>query len=246
MSITNHHPEAEVDALFTRVAPHYDQLNDVISLGIQREWRRRFYQHLPAVTGGNCLDLCCGTCDLTIALAKRVGPRGQVTGLDFNRAMLDRGAAKVHRAGKSREVRLVVGDAMKPPFAPASFDLITIGFGLRNVPDADQVLRAARRLLKPGGTFACLEMSQPTNRLVRLGRRGYFALFPLLARLAGGGLQDYRYLRETANQFMPAAELSRRMRAAGMVDVRSWSLTMGTAAVHVGKAPKTIRKKLQI
>lgn len=246
MSITNQHSEAEVKAMFTRIAPHYDHLNDVISLGSQRRWRARFYQHLPDLAGKDCLDLCCGTGDLTIALAKRVGPRGQITGLDFNPQMLAHAASKVHQAGVQKEVRLVRGDAMEPPFKARQFDLITIGFGLRNVPDADQVLRAVRRLLKPGGTFACLEMSQPTSAVVRWGRWGYFRLFPRLAQLAGGNYHDYRYLQETADHFMPAAELSRRMVAAGLVAVQSWPLLFGTAAIHQGQAPResSLRKNV--
>ncbi len=185
MPLTNQHPEEEVNQLFSRVAGKYDLMNNVISLGTQRAWRRAFFTQLDVAGGADCLDLCCGTGDLTIELAKRAGRTGRVIGLDFNQAMLDLAEKKVRDLDLQKDIELVKADAMHLPFADNSFDVVTIGFGLRNVPDANQVLAEVTRVLKPGGVFGCLEMSQPNNSLVRVGWKGYFKLFPLMAKAFG-------------------------------------------------------------
>ena len=238
MARTNKHSEQEVNQLFTRLAGKYDLMNDVVSLGTQRQWRKTFFNQLPVFAGADCLDLCCGTADLTIKLAQLAGPRGRTIGLDFNAAMLAAGEKKVKAADLSKDVELVQGDAMDLPFGDQQFDFVTIGFGLRNVPDADRTLAEACRVLKPGGTFACIEMSQPTNPLVRVGWRAYFNLFPLLAKTFGARYQDYAYLKETSIQFVSAAKLKRMMEEAGMVDVRVTPLNLGAAAIHIGRKPR--------
>src|SRR5699024_3824194 len=163
MTLTNHHSENEVNEMFSRVAGKYDLLNNVISLGTQKSWRAKLFDQLTLKAGMDCLDLCCGTGDLTIALARQVGPSGRTIGLDFNQDMLAHAEAKVRKAGLGKDIELIQTDAMALPFSAGAFDVVTIGFGLRNVPDANQVLAEAYRVLKPGGQFACLEMSQPTN-----------------------------------------------------------------------------------
>src|SRR5699024_1168404 len=153
MALTNHHSEQEVNQMFTRLAKRYDLMNDVVSLGTQRRWRQKFFDQLAVFPGADSLDLCCGTADLTIKLAQLAGPRGRTIGLDFNEAMLAAGAEKVKAADLNKDIELVQGDAMQLPFAANQFDFVTIGFGLRNVPDAAQVLAEVMRVLKPGGWF---------------------------------------------------------------------------------------------
>lgn len=235
MTLTNHHSEHEVNQMFTRLASRYDLMNDVVSLGTQRQWRKKFFRQLPVFEGADSLDLCCGTADLTIKLAQLAGPRGRTVGLDFNAAMLAGGEAKIRQADLSKDIELVQGDAMSLPFGDNQFDFVTIGFGLRNVPDANQVLKEAARVLKPGGYFACIEMSQPTNPVVRLGWKAYFNAFPLLAKVFGGSYQDYTYLKETSMQFVSASKLKQMMEEAGMIDVKVTPLNFGAAAIHVGK-----------
>lgn len=231
MAKTNHVlGEQAVNQLFTQVAPHYDRLNNVISLGTQRWWRHRLFQDLPVQPNDNALDVCCGTGDLAIELAKRV-PRGRVTGLDFNQAMLDRAFEKTKMIGN---LILIKGDAMQLPFDDNQFDVITIGFGLRNVPDADQALAEMYRVLKPGGHLAVLEMSQPTNPVVKFGWNAYFKVFPYLAQLAGGQAKNYKYLRQTSQEFVSANQLCHMMRQAGFHGVNYQTLNFGAATLHFG------------
>lgn len=231
MTKTNHiFNEEQVNHLFTEVAPHYDRLNDVISLGTQRWWRKRLFANLTISPRANALDVCCGTGDLAIELAKRI-PDGRVTGLDFNQAMLDLAQEKTKMIGN---LFLIKGDAMQLPFADNKFDVVTIGFGLRNVPDANQALREIYRVLKPGGQVAILEMSQPTNPVVKVGWRAYFKLFPAVAALAGGHKANYQYLGKTSQQFVSARQLCRMMTACGFRQVHYQPLNLGAAALHFG------------
>lgn len=222
--------EHQVNALFSRVAPHYDLLNNVISLGTQKLWRRDLFKQLQVSPHANALDVCCGTGDLAIELAKRI-PAGRVTGLDFNQQMLDLAFEKTKTIGN---LFLIRGDAMRLPFDDNQFDIVTIGFGLRNVPDADQALSEIYRVLKPGGQFVSLEMSQPTNPLVKVGWKAYFNAFPVMASLAGGHFKDYQYLKKTSQQFVSAHQLARMMKAVGFKDVHYQLLNFGAAALHFG------------
>lgn len=234
MALTNHHSEKEVNQLFSRVADKYDLMNNVISLSTQRHWRKKLLGHLRIKPGMSCLDLCCGTGDLTVALARQVGLSGQVVGLDFNSRMLNLAKQKVQQFGLSKEVNLVQADAMSLPFSANSFDIVTIGFGLRNVPDAGRVLAEIIRVLKPGGQFGCLEMSQPTNPLVKIGWQAYFKFFPYLAKLWGANTTDYRYLKDTAESFVSAQTLLTMMEQGGFHQCTYQKLNWGAGAIHFG------------
>ena len=222
--------EHQVNALFSRVAPHYDLLNNVISLGTQKLWRHEMVNQLQVKATANALDVCCGTGDLAIELAKRI-PNGRITGIDFNHKMLKLAFEKTKMIGN---LVLVQGDAMHLPFGDNTFDIVTIGFGLRNVPDADQALSEIYRVLKPGGQFASLEMSQPTNPMVKFGWKAYFNIFPVMASIAGGNYRDYQYLKKTSQQFVSAHQLARMMKAAGFKEVHYQPLNFGAAALHFG------------
>lgn len=231
MTKTNHlKNEKEVNQMFSRVAPHYDRLNNVISLGTQKLWRKKLLAGLEYKPGCHALDVCCGTGDLAIALASRL-PQGRVTGVDFNQEML---AIAAKKARAMPNLILINGDAMHLPLADKSFDLVTIGFGLRNVPDANQALAEIYRVLKPGGQLGVLEMSQPTNALVKVGWHVYFKAFPYLARLAGGRMKDYQYLQQTSQQFVSATTLAKMMQRVGFKNVNYQPLNWGAAALHFG------------
>ncbi|MBB1063786.1 bifunctional demethylmenaquinone methyltransferase/2-methoxy-6-polyprenyl-1,4-benzoquinol methylase UbiE [Limosilactobacillus fastidiosus] len=231
MTTTNHlKSEDEVNQLFTRVAPHYDKLNNVISLGTQKCWRKKLLAGLEFRPGIKALDICCGTGDLTIAMAKRL-PQGRVTGVDFNTAMLK--IAK-RKAKTIPNLILINGDAMNLPLDDDSFDIVTIGFGLRNVPDADKALTEIYRVLKPGGQLGVLEMSQPTNPFIKLGWKMYFKTFPYLAKLAGGKVTDYQYLQQTSQQFVSAKQLAKMIENTGFKFVTYTPLNFGAAALHFG------------
>lgn len=231
MAQTNHlKNESEVNEMFTRVAPHYDRLNNVISLGTQKAWRKKLFAGLEFRPNISALDICCGTGDLTISLAHRM-PQGEVTGLDFNKAMLEIAKKKAYGI---MNLSLVQGDAMDLPFPDNSFDIVTIGFGLRNVPDADKALAEIYRVLKSNGQLGILEMSQPENAIVKVGWNAYFKLFPYVARLAGGKVQDYQYLQKTSQQFVSAKKLVAMMKNAGFHQINYVPLNFGAGAVHFG------------
>ncbi|CCI81669.1 bifunctional demethylmenaquinone methyltransferase/2-methoxy-6-polyprenyl-1,4-benzoquinol methylase UbiE [Lactobacillus hominis] len=232
--LTNKVPEKDVHDLFSRVAPNYDKMNDLISLGTQRLWRKKLFKKLAVKPGDFALDLCCGTGDLTIALAQQVGPSGNVVGLDFNEDMLALAYDKVLTAGVEKEVQLRQADAMNLPYEDESFNIVTIGFGLRNVPDANQVLREVYRVLKPGGKFAVLETSQPTNPIVKVGWKAYFKLFPKFAKLLHSNVSDYQYLSQTTNKFVSANQLKQMFEQAGYHDVSITKLNLGAGAIHIG------------
>lgn len=240
MSLTNKVPEKDVHDLFTRVAPHYDQMNNLISLGTQNGWRKKFFKELKVEAGDFALDLCCGTGDLAIALAKQVGPSGNVIGLDFNQKMLGLADKKIRGQNLQKEIQLKQGDAMHLPYPDQSFDIVTIGFGLRNVPDADQVLKEIYRVLKPGGKVGILETSQPTNPIIKLGWESYFKLFPNFAKLLGANVDDYKYLSHTTAKFISATRLKKMLEQNGFKNVTITKLNLGAGAIHIG-----IKKKMR-
>ncbi|MDO4903643.1 MAG: bifunctional demethylmenaquinone methyltransferase/2-methoxy-6-polyprenyl-1,4-benzoquinol methylase UbiE [Limosilactobacillus sp.] len=235
MTRTNPHDEADLNRMFSRIAGKYDLMNDVISLGTQKQWKKKLFQELDMKSGMDCLDICCGTGDLTIELAKRSGRTGRTIGLDFNQDMLNLAEQKVRSLDLSKDIELIQADAMHLPFADDSFDVVTVGFGLRNVPDANQVLREITRVLKPGGQFATVEMSQPTSPVVKVGWKAYFKVFPRLAQVFGANVSDYKYLKETAEHFVSAQELLQMMKKVGLHNCYYRKLNLGAGALHIGR-----------
>ncbi len=231
MALTNKTPERDVHDLFSRVAPNYDKMNNFVSLGIQNIWRRTFLKKLNLNKKDECLDLCCGTADSTIALAKRAH---FAVGLDFNEQMLALAKDKIKKLHMQNKIRLLKADAMNLPFADRSFDCVTICFGLRNVPDAGKTIAEAYRVLKPGGCFAVLEMSQPTNPVIKVGWKGYFKIFPYIAKLTKSNVDDYKYLSRTSKAFLSATGLKELLEQKGFEDVSVTKLTWGAGAIHIG------------
>lgn len=232
---TNNTPQKQVHSLFDRVAPKYDQMNNLITLGLHRHWRAETIKKLNVKKGDFALDLCCGTGDLTLDLAQSVGPSGHVVALDLSTEMLKLAKKKIRAAHLADRVTFVAGDSMQLPFETNYFDLVTIGFGLRNVPDADQVLGEMVRVLRPGGQAACLETSQPQQPLIRLGWEGYFHIVPLMAKLTGSRYQDYDYLQKTTKAFVSVQKLAEMFAAAGLDKVQYSLFTFGAGALHIGR-----------
>ncbi|WP_416038212.1 bifunctional demethylmenaquinone methyltransferase/2-methoxy-6-polyprenyl-1,4-benzoquinol methylase UbiE [Lactobacillus crispatus] len=230
--LTNKVPEQDVHDLFTRVAPKYDLMNNIVSLGIQKSWRKKFLRQLDLNKNSICLDLCCGSADSTIDLAKKAK---LVTGLDFNQEMLKIAQKKIRQKQLQTKIKLIAGDAMNLPFAANSFDCVTICFGLRNVPNAAKTIQESYRVLKPGGQFAVLEMSQPTNALVKLGWQAYFKIFPYFSKLTHGNIKDYQYLSKTSKEFLSAEQLKKLLEQNGFTRVAVTKLTYGAGAIHVGR-----------
>jgi demethylmenaquinone methyltransferase / 2-methoxy-6-polyprenyl-1,4-benzoquinol methylase len=216
---------SEVRRLFDRIAPVYDAMNRVMTAGLDRSWRRLAVEEVVQ-PGFRVLDACCGTGDLAIA-AEREG--GIVTGLDFSPAMLERARRK------SDTVTWVEGDLLALPFPDASFDAATVGFGVRNVADLEAGLRELRRVLRPGGRLAVLEITRPRGLLRPFFRLWFDVLVPLAGKVLPGG-KAYTYLPASVRRFPGPEDLRAALERAGFADVTYRLLAGGIVAVHVGEA----------
>lgn len=221
--------------IFNTIAPSYDYMNNVISLGTHKSWRKKVASAMPIPVGSRVLDLCCGTGDWTIHHAQVVGPTGEAVGLDFSENMLKIAEQKVQAAGLNDSVTLVQGDAMHTDYPDNSFDYVTIGFGLRNLPDKIAGLKEMYRVLKPGGAVIILETSQPDNPIVRPVWRFYFSkVMPLLGKVLTKQQAEYQYLDETTEKFMSYQELVDVMTEIGFKNVKFERYNFGAAAAHFG------------
>ncbi|RYM05392.1 demethylmenaquinone methyltransferase [Sporolactobacillus sp. THM7-7] len=228
----------KVHRVFQKIYKKYDVMNSLISFNRHKSWRRKAESIVDAKSGQHALDVCCGTGDWTISLAEDVGPGGKVVGLDFSDNMLKVAKVKID-THELDNVTLVNGDAMDIPFDSGSFDRVTIGFGLRNVPDYLTVLKEMNRVLKPGGKIVCLETSQPTIPVYRQLYFFYFRyLMPLLGKLFAGSYKEYVWLNESTRKFPGRGRLSQLFCQAGFQNVRVWSLMGGLAAIHQGEKPE--------
>lgn len=223
-------------AMFDRIADRYDLLNRIISLGIDVSWRRRTVRALGLAEGGRVLDIATGTADLAIEIAERARS-AQVVGLDPSEGMLAVGRKKVARARLEDRIELVTGDAVALPFEEATFDAVTIAFGIRNVPDRSKALAEMLRVTKPGGTLAVLELSEPEGGLMGgMARLHVHTIVPFVGGLLSGS-QEYRYLQKSIAAFPPADEFGQLMRRAGWEVARIEPLTFGVAHLYVGRKP---------
>lgn len=226
--------QKRVGAVFSSVARRYDVMNDLMSLGIHRVWKR-FAIDLAAVRPGErVLDIAGGTGDLTREFRRQVGAQGLAILADINAEMLGQGRARLADRGIV-DVPLVQANAEKLPFAENSFDCVTIGFGLRNVTDKDAALRSMTRVLKPGGRLLVLEFSKPlSSGLSRLYDEYSFRVLPLLGRFVANDEASYRYLAESIRMHPDQETLKGMMEGAGLSRVQVYNLTGGIVAVHRG------------
>lgn len=232
-------PKAEkahrVRAVFDSVASRYDVMNDLMSGGVHRLWKRFALSLTGLRPGGTVLDVAGGTGDLALGLAQQVGRSGLVVLTDINAAMLDAGRDRLIDGGAVGNVLCAQADAEQLPFADESFDCVTIGFGLRNVTDKPRALAAMRRVLKCGGQLLVLEFSKPTNAALESVYDAYsFRVLPFLGRVVTGDADSYRYLAESIRRHPDQETLLSMMRAAGLEDCRYHNLTGGIVAVHRG------------
>lgn len=224
---------AHVRRMFSSIAPRYDLLNHVLSLNIDRLWRRWAvnrlgWEHKP---DGVYLDNCAGTLDLAVELARRPAFRGRVVGSDFTYEMLAGGAGKT----EALPVERTCADALHLPFPDASFDGSTVGFGVRNLADLDEGLRESARVLKPGARLVILEFTTPGWQPFRGLYFFYFLkVLPLVGRLVSKHSSAYTYLPESVLSFPEPRELAARMERAGFTQVGWKTLTGGIAALHWG------------
>ena len=223
-----------VRAMFAEIAPTYDRLNHLLSVNIDKRWRRLVGRKLADVLArpdARVLDLCCGTADLTLELAAQA-PHARIIGCDFCHPMLVLGRDKIPAQSRAR---LIEGDALRLPFAEASFDAVTNAFGLRNLENVAGGLREMQRVLKPGGRVAILEFSRPIVPLLRVAFGFYFTkILPRIGALVSGSRQAYTYLPASVSQFPDQQRLAGMMHDAGFVNVKYLNLSVGIAALHFG------------
>ena len=224
-----------VRGVFDSVAGNYDLMNDLMSAGIHRVWKR-FTLSLTALRPGQrALDVAAGTGDLAVGLARQVGERGLVVLTDINAAMLAHGRDRLIDAGVVGNVRYAQANAEKLPFAAGSFDCVTIGFGLRNVTDKPAALASMRRVLRPGGQLLVLEFSQPAAPGLKALYDAYsFRVLPFLGKLVAADAGSYRYLAESIRMHPDQQTLLGMMQAAGLEGCRYHNLSGGIVAVHRG------------
>lgn len=224
-----------VGAVFDSVAHKYDLMNDLMSFGIHRLWKRFTIELAGVRRGHRVLDLACGTGDLSMRFSRIVGATGMVVLTDINYAMLSVGRDRLLDKGYSSNLFFVQGDAENLPFPDDFFDCITIGFGLRNVTHIDKALAAMYRVLKPGGRVLILEFSKPTHGwLSKLYDRYSFTVLPRLGRWVAHDAGSYQYLAESIRMHPDQETLKAMMGAARFRQVDYYNLTGGIVAVHRG------------
>jgi len=221
-----------VRAVFDSVAGKYDLMNDLMSIGLHRAWKAYAVAVAAPKPGDSVLDVAAGTGDLTRALARRVGPRGCVVHTDINEAMLTAGRDRLINAGLNLPTALCDAEAL--PFASASFDLVCVAFGLRNMTHKEQALREMARVLKPGGKLVVLEFSKVAEPLRKPYDWYSFRVLPRLGQWVAGDGDSYRYLAESIRMHPSQAELKAMMKDAGFGHVDVHNLSAGVVALHVG------------
>jgi len=229
---------AKVSDLFAAIARRYDLLNDFQSFGLHRRWKRRVAELARVTPGARALDVCCGTGDIAFALARR---GAEATGLDFSGPMLAIAAAKspADPPAASRQPQFVEGDAQQLPFPENSFDILTVGYGLRNLASWERGLEEMHRVARPGARLVVLDFGKPPNVL---WRKIYFAHLKLSVPLVGwlfcGNAQAYAYILESLNHFPAQIGIAEKMRALNLTNVRVLNLLGGAMAINYGEKPR--------
>lgn len=221
----------QVHSMFDRVAGRYDLLNSLMSAGLHHRWRKRAADVAELAPDASVLDVCCGTGDLTLELAGRLSPGGQIVGCDFSEPMLDLAREKAAERGAAG-VRFEWADALSLPYDDDRFDTVTVGFGLRNFADWDKGLREMARVLKPNGKLVILEFTKPTRPPFSTFYSLWFdRLAPVLGKLSDNP-EAYAYLTESLKTFPGPRELAERMDTAGFQRIRYKILAGGIVTIH--------------
>lgn len=224
-----------VGGVFDSVAARYDVMNDLMSFGVHRIWKRLTVDEAAVRPGQSVLDVAGGTGDLAKAFARRTGARGRVVLSDINASMLSTGRDRLIDEGVVGNVDYALADAERLPFADASFDCVSIAFGLRNVTDKARALADMYRVLRPGGRLVVLEFSKPVVPLLERAYDAYsFSALPLMGRLVAGDSDSYRYLAESIRMHPDQDTLEAMMRDAGFERTRYRNMTGGIVALHKG------------
>lgn len=222
----------QVNRLFATIAPRYDFINDLQSLGLHRRWKRRLAQLAAVKSGDQALDLCCGTGDISFALAQQ---GATVTGLDFSKEMLAVATARSPK-DKVQSPKFVQGDAQKLPFADQSFDVITVGYGLRNLASWETGLAEMVRVAKPGARLLVLDFGKPDNALWRTLYFGYLRIcVPVFGLLFAGKASAYAYILESLKHYPAQRGVEAKMRELGLTNVRVENILGGAMSINYGE-----------
>ena len=220
----------KVDQLFGAIAARYDLVNDIQSLGLHRVWKRRVVSLANFSEGETGLDLCCGTGDIATGLAKR---GGSIVGMDLNRPMLQQAAARLAKRG-GQCVRLAQADALNLPLGNHSLDLVTIGYGLRNLGSMEDGLREITRVLKPGGRLLILDFGKPANRLLRSAYYLYLAwILPVFGWLCCGNASAYAYILDSLKKYPAQKGVAAKLDLLSYKSVQIIDIMGGTMSIHV-------------
>lgn len=224
--------------VFHSVASRYDIMNDVMSIGLHRVWKRVAIELCAIRPGNTVLDLAGGTGDLSFQFSKRVGSLGKVVLSDINSSMLNEGRQNLLDKGVNHTVAFAQLDAQSLPFSDATFDCVAIAFGLRNVTDKDLALHSIFKVLKPGGRLMVLEFSKVSQPLLaKLYHHYSFHVLPLMGKLIAGDSGSYRYLAESIRLHPDQGSLLTMIEAAGFFDVQYYNMTGGVVAIHKAIKP---------
>lgn len=233
--VPRHEKAAKVAGVFDSVADRYDLMNDLMSFGLHRLWKRFALERTGLRPGQRALDVAAGSGDLAAGMAKQVGPNGQVLVTDINAAMLSRGRERLEDAGVAGNVDFLIADGESLPFAPRSFHCLTVGFGLRNMTNQDAALASMFSVLKPGGRLLVLEFSKPAvEGLAPIYDAYSFSVLPRLGEFVAGDSDSYRYLAESIRRHPDQDTLKSMMEAAGFEQCRYFNLAGGIVALHEG------------
>ncbi len=227
--------QSRVNEVFDSVASRYDLMNDLMSMGVHRLWKRFVADLTGLRPGQKALDVAGGTADISLLMADRVGADGSVVVFDINREMLKVGRDKCVDRGYLKNILYAQGNAESIPFEDNTFHCATVGFGIRNVTRLGVAFAEMARVVKPGGKVICLEFSRPQSALFRKVYDFYsFTVIPNVGEMVTGDRSAYEYLPESIRKFPPQEELKKIMEGAGLFKVRYHNLLNGIAAVHIG------------
>lgn len=235
MSLTGKDKSEYVKKTFNSIAGNYDLMNTLMTLGMDKGWRRKVVQTVQARPGLSILDVCCGSGKLSLEIAKTVAPGGSVMGLDFSEKMLEE-AKKNIASTKVEGIELVQGDAMNLPFANDTFDGATVGWGLRNLPDLRKGILEMVRIVKPGSMVVSLDMAKPEIPIFKnIYWLGFKTIVPLLGKIWADKRQEYDYLFRSASDFESQSELAKIFGESGLINTGYINLFGGVVAIVYGK-----------
>ena len=227
----------QVKDMFDAIAPRYDLMNRMMTMGIDKCWRRRVVNFVASLSPTRILDIATGTGDLAIAMARRC-PAAAVTGVDLSAGMIERGNSKIADAGLADRVNLSVADALALPFDDDTFDVVTAAFGVRNFEKLEQGYREMARVMRPGGAIVVLELTTPTSPVVKPFYSFYTkCVIPAVGKLVSGDSRAYTYLPESIRAVPARQDMLDIMSRAGLHNGRCISLTMGTCTIYIAYKP---------